>query len=591
MAEAAGAKKQTVTVAGRTLTISNLDKVIYPETGTTKGDVLRYYAEVAPLLIAAARDRPATRKRWVHGVGTAEHPGTMFFQKNLEDSAPDWVPRGTIHHKNHDNDYPLVNDAATLAWLGQIAALELHVPQWRFGPDGTPHHPDRLVLDLDPGPGAGLAECAQVARWCRAILADMGLDPVPVSSGSKGLHLYAGLDGKQSSAAVSEVAHELARALEADHPDLVVSDMKKSLRDGKVLLDWSQNNPNKTTIVPYSLRGRPTPTVAFPRTWRELAGPGLAQVGYEEALRRIRRRKDPFAVVAALGAGQDAGHGAGQAEDVTGRAEDGGGPAGKLRRYRQKRTAGATPEPVPEDNGPAPAAAAADAGGEPIFVIQRHDARRLHYDFRLEHEGVLVSWALPRGVPTDTGKNHLAVQTEDHPMDYATFAGTIPKGQYGAGTVEIWDTGTFELEKWRPDKEVIAVLHGTKAAGLGAARRFALIHTGGEGSAAKNWLIHLMKDQPGHAPPAGRAPAARPRTAAPGTAASGTAPSGTAPAGSGPDGTAAGPRPPRPMVAEAAAADAVDPAGTGWSFELKWDGIRALAVVADGTASLYSRNG
>ena len=241
------------------------------------------------MLIPHAANRPATRKRWVNGVG-----GDFFFQKNLDDSTPSWVKRRPIQHKGHANDYPLVNDLATLTWLGQIAALEIHVPQWQFGRTGIRKNPDRLVLDLDPGEGVGLPECAEVARFARAILTGMGLDPMPVTSGSKGIHLYAALDGRQDSDAISSAAHELARALEADHPDLVVSDMKKSIRAGKVLIDWSQNNGSKTTITPYSLRGRDRPTVAAPRTWRELASKSLAQLEYPEALARVKRRGDPL---------------------------------------------------------------------------------------------------------------------------------------------------------------------------------------------------------------------------------------------------------------------------------------------------------
>ena len=166
----------------------------------------------------------------------------MFFQKNLGDGTPTWVKRRAIEHSTHDNEYPLVNNRATLTWLAQIASLEIHVPQWRFGRNGAKKNPDRMVLDLDPGEGVGLPECAEVARLARTILQGMGLDPMPVTSGSKGIHLYAALDGSQTSDQVSAVAHELARILEADHPDLIVSDMKKTLRDGKVLVDWSQNN-------------------------------------------------------------------------------------------------------------------------------------------------------------------------------------------------------------------------------------------------------------------------------------------------------------------------------------------------------------
>src|SRR6185312_4451036 len=269
------ANEQTVDVSGHRLRVSNLDKVLYPETGTTKADVLRYLAGVAHVLIPQAAWRPVTRKRWVNGVGTADKPGQVFFRKDLEDSAPEWVPRVEYKHKDHSNTYPLANDPAVLAWFGQLAALELHVPQWRFTPEGKQDNPDRLVLDLDPGEGAGLPECAETALLCRELLTDMGLDSVPVTSGSKGIHLYAPLDGSYTSAQVSEVAHELARALEADHPDLVVSDMKKTLRAGKVLVDWSQNNAAKTTICPYSLRGRSHPMVAAPRTWEEIEDPRL----------------------------------------------------------------------------------------------------------------------------------------------------------------------------------------------------------------------------------------------------------------------------------------------------------------------------
>src|SRR6476661_6081753 len=393
--------KERVRVDGRELVLTNLDKVMYPETGTTKADVLAYYAAVAPVLIPAAANRPATRKRWVHGVGTADAPGEMFFQKNLDHSTPGWVPRASITHKDRTIQYPLVNDAATLTWLAQIAALEIHVPQWRVDSHGNALPPDRLVLDLDPGDGAGLAECVEVAKLARNILQDVGLDPVPVTSGSKGIHLYAALDGTQSSDQVSEFAHELARALEADHPGLAVSDMKKTLRTGKVLVDWSQNNAAKTTIVPYSLRGRLRPTVAAPRTWRELASPSLHQLDYEEVMKRVKSGKDPFAVIS----GGAHGGVPGGAEAEAPAELDGGGADPRLEEYRTKRDAAATPEPFTAEQH----RGRTDGGTlRESFVIQEHHASRLHHDFRLERDGVLVSWALPKGVPTTKAKNHLA---------------------------------------------------------------------------------------------------------------------------------------------------------------------------------------
>ncbi|MET1089026.1 MAG: ATP-dependent DNA ligase [Arthrobacter sp.] len=565
------AAKERVRVAGRELTLTNLGKVIYPETGTTKADVLAYYAAVAHVLIPAAANRPATRKRWVNGVGTAEKPGEVFFQKNLEDSAPGWLPRAAITHKDRTIHYPMVNDPATLTWFGQVNSLEIHVPQWQVDSHGNQLNPDRLVLDLDPGVGAGLEECVEVALLARAILEDVGLDPVPVTSGSKGIHLYAALDLSQTSDQISAFARELARALEADHPDLAVSDMKKTLRKGKVLVDWSQNNAAKTTIVPYSLRGRPTPTVAAPRTWEEIASPGLQHLDYEAVLRRVQEGTDPFAAVvraSSLNASS-------QGTDAPDQHHDGDPRLGK---YRSMRDPAATPEPF------------SGAGGSgDAFVIQEHHASRLHFDLRLEHDGVLVSWALPKGVPEAGGKNHLAVQTEDHPMDYLTFQGTIPKGEYGAGEMTIWDHGTYELHKWINGREVIVTLTGSEGGGLDGTKKFALIHTGrGQGKDAEGqWLIHLMdrdgtaRHRPAAAPavPEAETPEEEPDAA--------VEPHEPAPAPH--PAIAVSPEDFSPMMATSGKVS--DLQGSNWQFELKWDGVRAILVADEQSIRIFSRNG
>ena len=187
----------------------------------------------------------------------------------------------------------MVDDLATLTWLAQQATLEVHVPQWRFTKDGEAGRPDRLVLDLDPGEGAGLQECAEVARLLRPVLQGMDLDLFPVTSGSKGIHLFAHLGGRWTSDQVTEVAHELARALEADHPDLVVSDMKKANRHGKVLVDWSQNRAAKTTLVPYSLRGTLHVAASAPRTWEELDDAGPAPAAARRGGRAARAGRRP----------------------------------------------------------------------------------------------------------------------------------------------------------------------------------------------------------------------------------------------------------------------------------------------------------
>jgi bifunctional non-homologous end joining protein LigD len=568
---AASGSRQVVSVDGRRITLTNLDKVLYPETGTTKADVLRYYAEIADVMIPYTAQRPATRKRWVHGVGTPDEPGEVFYQKNLDSaSTPDWVARREIEHSSRNNEYPLVNDRATLTWLAQIAALEIHVPQWQFERTGGARNPDRLVLDLDPGPGLSLADCAQVAFLARDILSGMGLDPHPVTSGSKGIHLYSALDGTLTSDQVSDVAHELARALEADHPDLIVSDMKKTLRLGKVLIDWSQNNRAKTTIAPYSLRGKFTPTVAAPRTWEELEDPALAQLDFEEVLARVADRGD---LLAPLGMSRTAAleptpeHMA--RFDSTPAAQD------RLSKYRSMRDGTKTPEPVPDE------AAALTSGNS--FVIQEHHARRLHYDFRLEHEGVLVSWAVPKGPPLAGTDNHLAVQTEDHPLEYGTFEGRIPAGEYGAGEVTIWDAGSFELEKWREGKEVIATLTGRPDGGLGGVpRKYALIHTRRPG-AENNWLIHLMdgtaKKSGAEHPSSSSSDAQEPADVRKGRRSSIAAPS-----------TSLGRPLIDPMLAAAGGAHDIDDEHD-WAFEMKWDGYRAVIYVENGNVRLLSRNG
>ena len=282
-------------IDGRTLTLTNLDKVLYPATGTTKAEVLQYYLTVAPLLLPVVRDRPVTRIRWPHGVAAPS-----FFEKNVPKGAPDWVPTVTLHHTGErsgrgerDIAYPLVDEPATLAWLAQSGALELHVTQWRADrATGLPLAPDRLVVDLDPGEGAGLRECAEVAVVARVMLEAHGMTAYAVTSGSKGMQLYAALPpaterGRElfdRAGSSLDYARALAGALEKQLPQLVVSTMAKVERPGKVFVDWSQNNAAKTTIAPWSLRGRERPTAAVPVTWDEVETRNLRQRTLAEAL-------------------------------------------------------------------------------------------------------------------------------------------------------------------------------------------------------------------------------------------------------------------------------------------------------------------
>lgn len=291
-----------VEVEGRQLTLSNLQKVMYPRTGTTKGEVLNYYAQIAPVLLPHLADRAVTRIRWPHGTGDKS-----FFEKNAPSGMPSWVrtvevpTTGSRTAEKQDGvlHFPVIEDLATLTYLANLASLELHVHQWTVTKTGKPRNPNRLVIDLDPGEPAGLMECAQVALLVRDRLGADGLTCVPVTSGSKGVHLYAGLDRKRTTDEVRDYAKEVAEELQADHPKLVVSQMAKARRGGKVFLDWSQNTGAKTTISPYSLRGREFPYVAAPRTWGEIeAGADdpleLEQLRFEDVLERVQEHGDLF---------------------------------------------------------------------------------------------------------------------------------------------------------------------------------------------------------------------------------------------------------------------------------------------------------
>ena len=316
---------------------------------------------------------------------------------------------------------------------------------------------------------------------------------------------------------------EIATALEAAHPELVVSKMAKNLRTGKVLIDWSQNHPAKTTVAAYSVRGLAEPTVSTPVTWDEVeacvasADGKLLRFTTAEVVARLEAHGDLFEALVDPSAVRTSASTPGDADP--------------LATYRAKRDPARTPEPMGGKGKAGPK-------NQPRFVIQEHHARALHWDFRLEHEGVFVSWALPKGLPMDPATNHLAVHTEDHPLSYGDFEGEIPAGEYGGGDVRIWDQGTFELEKWR-DKEVMVVLHGSRANG-----RYVLFPTD-----AKNWMIHRMDP-----PPEGFTPL---------------------------------PSQVRPMLATTGTLPRDD---EHWAYEIKWDGVRAITFVDGGRVRLVSRN-
>ena len=296
--------RQLVRVDGRQLHVSNLEKVLFPEVSFTKAQVIDYYVRIAPVLLPHLSGRPVTFTRWPDGV-----EGQAFFEKNSARHAPDWVRKVTVPSPGSSRgretlEMVVLETVADLAWAANLAALELHVPQWQVGSRLQPTLPDLLVLDLDPGPDAGILECCEVADRLRQRLVDDGLDPVVKTSGSKGVQVYAPIRVSDREHP-SRYARALAQELAGETPDRVVWRMEKVLRPGKVLIDWSQNNPAKTTVAPYSLRARPDAPVSTPIGWDEVeavldgADPGSLRFRTEDVLARVEDYGDLFDIAGA----------------------------------------------------------------------------------------------------------------------------------------------------------------------------------------------------------------------------------------------------------------------------------------------------
>jgi bifunctional non-homologous end joining protein LigD len=289
-----------VEIDGRPVSLSNLDKVFYPATGFTKGQVIDYYSRIAPVVLPHLRDRHITLKRYPNGV-----EGKFFYEKKCPQHRPDWVRTEAVYsrHNRADIEYCVADDLATLVWLANLADLELHTP---MAYAATPQEPTMLAFDLDPGPPATIVECAEVALRLREAFDHFGLAAFPKTSGSKGMQIYVPLNTPTGYDRTKPFAHGIAQVLERRHPELVLSEMKRSLRAGKVFIDWGQNDEHKTTVSVYSLRAKDRPTASTPITWEEveavLASRDPDELAFEsdEVLARVAEHGDLFAPVLSL---------------------------------------------------------------------------------------------------------------------------------------------------------------------------------------------------------------------------------------------------------------------------------------------------
>lgn len=468
-------KKSSLEIDGRMLQVSNLDKLMYPKARFTKADVIDYYIKASKFIIPHLKNRPLTLKRYPDGV-TNQH----FYEKDAPSHKPDWVkvapvPRkGSRSGRTGDINYVLVNDVPSLVWAANLASLEMHVFLARAP---KIQQPTSIVFDLDPGEPADVLDCARVSLWIRDLVAQFGLKSFVKSSGSKGLQLYIPLNTATSYEKTQPFAKAIAELMEREHPERVESEMAKALRTGKVFIDWSQNSEFKTTVCVYSLRAkRETPFVSMPFSWEEVERAcknedrDMFYLPADAALKRMEKLGDLFEPVLTLKQKLPA-----KFEQMLGKVKlpelseqksakresksrmPGVGDR-SLKAYEAKRDFSRTKEPGPKKEK--------STGKERMFVVQKHAASHLHYDFRLEMDGVLKSWAVPKGPPFTRAERRLAMWVEDHPMNYARFEGIIAPGNYGAGTVMVWDIGTYEIMDGNFHQgKLHMMLHGKKLKG------------------------------------------------------------------------------------------------------------------------------
>jgi DNA ligase D-like protein (predicted ligase)/DNA ligase D-like protein (predicted polymerase)/DNA ligase D-like protein (predicted 3'-phosphoesterase) len=534
-------------VGGRELRLTNLDKVYWPDEGYTKGDLIAYYFNVAPLLLPHLERRPLTMKRMPDGV-----EGESFYEKTAPSHTPDWVHRCTVLSKDAKAgriDYLTVDNLATLLFVANLGAIEMHPLHSRCA---DVEHPDYLFFDLDPFPPYEYEDVLVVARHIRVLLEQLGITAYPKTSGATGLQIFVPLEpGAYTYAQTRALVGACGRMIGLADPDRVTMAWRVADRAGKVFIDHNMNRQGANIASAYSLRPEPSAPVSTPLTWDEVQAGGFVPRDFriENVWERFERvgdlwagvRHGPFMNLAnALEAldveveGDDAPLPRTTARSAAARTSAEIAAASKdpaLFEYVRRREfgPGGTTEPAPGDH----------PGEGNSFVIHKHRATRLHYDVRLEHDGALPSWAVPKGLPIAMGDKRLAVRTEDHPLEYGSFEGTIPEGHYGAGEVRIFDDGWYEPVEWT-DTKVSFVLHGRRYPGL----EFHLVKT------KTDWLAFLASKQ------------ASPLVA-----------------------------PAQPMKPMLALGDQGLEENEGWWFEPKLDGIRCLATLSTGETVLRSRPG
>ena len=521
-------------VDGQQVRLTNLDKRFWPDEGYTKGDVVAYYLTVADAVLPYVRDRPLTMNRMPNGVA-----GDFFYEKQAPSHTPGWIRTAPVVaiRSGARIDYVLATDAASLGWIANLGCIEYHPWHSRVQSLGAP---DYAFFDLDPF-GVDFPVVRDVALHVKAILEQLGLRGYARTSGATGMQVYVPIDPIHDYGDVRAWVERCCTLINRADPHRTTMEWDVRRRDGRVFLDHNMNVEGKNIAATWSLRPEAAAPVATPLRWDEVATDVWPQdFTIRTVHTELQERGELFAPV--LAGGQDLRPSAaalglppfGPIEPHHRVEETADAPApedaGDLERYVAIRDFGRTPEPSgrTDVNGD-PTTATDDDGGAPRFVIQHHLATRLHHDLRLERGGTLRSWAVPKGLPLVRGERHLAVQTEDHPMEYLDFSGDIPAGEYGGGPMRIWDRGDYDVREWTDDK-VTFRLHGRRHRGV-----WHLFRT--RDAEKSQWMVTRV-DEGIDVPPE---PAVY-----------------------------------QPMLATLRA-DAFD--DDRWQFEVKWDGVRAVATV------------
>ncbi|MBI5472452.1 MAG: hypothetical protein HY961_08920 [Ignavibacteriae bacterium] len=421
-----------VQVGKRTIELSNLQKVLYPADHIVKAELIEYYHTLAPTILAHLKGRPLSLVRFPDGI-----EGEKFFQKNRPEWAPEWLEYITMGEGDERKDYILATEPASLVWLANLACIELHQMQVRAPKFDIA---DYFVIDLDPPEGMKFPQVAELALELKEHVETFGYHPFVKTTGRRGLHVVVPVEPKWTIDKVFEAAEAIAKPFVAAREKTTTLHIKKEYRKGRIFIDIFRNRNHQTIVAAYSVRGFAGATVSAPLTWDDLPNiKSIAELNIKSVVERVQQNGDPWE---GIGAYAEPLHT--ERKSISKKKLP---PSAKhktpetLETYKEKRSFDKTPEPVPQ----------VALGEGNAFVVHRHHATRLHYDLRLEKDGVLKSWAVPKGLPPRPGIKRLAVHTEDHPLEYINFEGNIPKGEYGGGEMWIFARGKYQITKDKKD--------------------------------------------------------------------------------------------------------------------------------------------